>query len=168
MTDTASSTKSKSRRQAAYEERLLTGETVVAQAIIHEGIFWQAAAVFLLSIIVSLFVVMELGVLLAVVSVIMAIYAIIRKEILMLVLTNKRILVRYGMLQIDVVDIHFDKIESLELERMLTGYVMGYSNIVIMGTGQRYIVIPYVANGVEIRRAYNELVLADKGQPVTS
>ena len=80
----------------------------------------------------------------------------------MLVVTNKRLLVRYGILQIDAVDIHFDKIESVELERMIPGYIMGYSNIVIMGTGQRYMVIPFVANGPELRRAYNEQVLGDK------
>jgi hypothetical protein len=36
---------------------------------------------------------------------------------------------------------------------------MGYSNVVLMGTGSRFIVIPYVANGVAVRRAYNEAVL---------
>jgi hypothetical protein len=77
----------------------------------------------------------------------------------MLVVTNKRVLARYGLLQVDVVDIHFDKIESMELERMLPGYIMGYSNIVVMGTGNRFIVIPYVANGIQLRRAYNERVL---------
>ncbi len=116
---------------------------------------------FLFSLIVVAFV-QELGILLAVVAVLMAIYATILKEILMLVVTNKRVLVRYGILQIDVVDIHFDKVESVELERMLPGYLIGYANVVIMGTGNRYIVIPYVANAVDIRRVYNEQVLAEK------
>ena len=79
----------------------------------------------------------------------------------MLVLTNKRVLVRYGLLQMEVVDIRFNKIESVELERMPTGMMMGYATIVIMGTGNRYISIPYVANGRRIRRAYNEMVLGE-------
>jgi hypothetical protein len=98
--------------------------------------------------------------LLGVVAVLMAIYAIIKKEILMLVITNKRVLARYGILQVDVVDMHFDKLESMELERMLPGYIMGYSNVVLMGTGSRFIVIPYVANGVAVRRAYNDDIAA--------
>ncbi len=149
---------------AAAEERLLPGEVIRESAVIHNGIFWKAGAVFLFSILVALFAVIELGILLAVTAVLMGIYAIIKKEILMLVVTNKRILVRYGILQVDVVDVHFDKVESVELERMAPGYIMGYSNVVIMGTGSRYIVIPYVANGVQIRRAYNERVLNNSSE----
>ena len=154
-------TETKPKRVKAYEERLLPGETVMATAVIHDGIYWKALAVFLLSLIVAVFVA-ELGILLAVVAIVMAIYATVLKEILMLVVTNKRILARYGILQIDVVDIHFDKIESVELERMLPGYLMGYANVVVMGTGNRYIVIPYVGNPVDIRRVYNEQSLTAK------
>ena len=82
----------------------------------------------------------------------------------MLVLTNKRVFVRYGILQVDVVDIHFSKIESVELERMPPGFIMGYSNVVIYGTGNRMIVIPYVANGPQVRRAYNELTLNSEAE----
>lgn len=146
----------------AAEERLLPGEVIRESAVIHNGIFWKAGAVFLIAILVALFVVKELGILLAVTAVLMGIYAIVKKEILMLVVTNRRILVRYGILQVDVVDMHFDKVESVELERMAPGYIMGYSNVVVMGTGNRYIVIPYVANGVSVRRAYNEAVLVEK------
>lgn len=150
------------RRDSDITERLLKGERIIKTATIHDGIYWRSAAVFILAVLVALFIVKELGILLAVVSLMMALYATILKSILMLVVTNKRILVRYGILQVDVVDIHFDKIESVELERMLPGYLMGYANVVIMGTGNRFIVIPYVANGIEIRRAYNEQVLEDK------
>ena len=151
----------------ALAERLLDGEEIVAQAVIHRGIYWQSAAVFILSVLVALILAIELGVLLAVVSGLMALYAMMKKSILMFVVTNKRILVRYGILQVDVVDIHFDKVESIELERMLPGYIMGYSNIIAMGTGNRYIAIPYVQNGPQLRRAYNELVLNEhKGKEV--
>jgi hypothetical protein len=37
---------------------------------------------------------------------------------------------------------------------------------VITGTGNRYIAIPYVANGIEIRRAFNEMTL-NKEESVT-
>lgn len=146
-------------------ERLLNDERVIARAVISDGIFWRAAAVFILAIIVALFVALPLGALLAFVSVIMAIYAIIMKEILFLAVTNKRILVRYGLLQVDVVDIHFDKVESVELDRMLSGFIMNYAAVVIMGTGNRYIRLPYVSNGIEIRRAYNEMTLTVQPRP---
>ena len=52
-----------------------------------------------------------------------------------------------------------ETVESVELERMLPGFLMGYANIVIMGTGNRYIVIPFVGNPRRLRKAYNEQVL---------
>lgn len=150
------------RARQGVESALVDGEKVVETAEIHPGIYWQSVAVFILAILVS-FVAMELGIFLAVVSVLMFAYNTLKKEILLLVLTNKRIFVRYGILQVDLVDINFSKIESIELERMPTGYIMGYANVVIMGTGQRYITIPYVANGPAIRQAYNQLTLAREG-----
>lgn len=148
-------------------ERLVEGEGVVATGIIHWGIYWRAIAVFVLAIFFALFIAVELGIFLALVSVIAGIYAVLKKEILLLVVTDKRVLVRFGLLQVDVVDIHFDKIESIELRRMWLGYLLGYSNVVIMGTGNRYIEIPYVANGVQIRQAYNEMTLSAKPPPVS-
>lgn len=148
-----------SKLRELLEERLVKGEKIIARARIHQGIYWKAIAVFVVSLLFAVFVVIELGMLLAVVAFLMAIYAVVKKDILFLVVTNKRIFVRYGILQVDVVDIHFDKIESIELERMFPGYMMGYSSVVLYGTGNRLIVIPFVENAVQIRKAYNEQTL---------
>ncbi len=154
--------KAKPTRTNVVAERLLADETVIKNAVVSDGIYWKPAAVFILSLIAAILVAKELGMLLGLVSVLMAVHAILRKEIMLLVVTNKRILVRYGILQVDVVDIHFDKVESIELERMLPGYILGYASVAIMGTGNRLIVMPYIANAVDIRRAYNEITLKDK------
>lgn len=167
VTSTPVSSPRKSRADT-ISERLIKDESIVATAVITSAIYWKAIAVFIIALLVAVFIVMELGVLLAVVSVLMAVHAIIRKEILLLVVTTKRIMVRYGIMQVEVVDIHFDKVESIELERMLPGYVLGYASVIIMGTGNRFIVIPYVENAVEIRRAFNEMTLnrSSEGPPV--
>lgn len=144
------------------ETNLVSGEHVVQTAQIHWGIFWRAGAVLILALVFEVFVARELALLLCVVSGLMVGHALILRSILLFVLTNKRVLVRYGILEVDLVDIHFDKIESLELERMIPGLLMGYANLVLSGTGNRYIVIPYVANAAAIRAAYNEMVLGDK------
>ena len=143
-------------------DMLVKGEKIVAEGQIHIGIYWQSAIVLAFAVFMALFVIFELGALLAVVAVLMFAYNAIRQSILMLVITNKRVLVRYGLLQIDVVDMRFDKIESLELERMIPGYLMGYANVVIMGTGQRFVSIPYVGNAREIRQIYNQITLSEE------
>lgn len=150
------------RFKADVESMLVDGESIVEQGVISDGIYWKAGAVFLIAVLFALFLAVELGIFLAIVVVLMIIYATMLKGILMFVLTDRRIFVRTGILQVDVIDIRFSKIESIELQRMLPGYILGYSNVVVMGTGNRYIVIPYVSNGVEIRRSYNRLTLADE------
>lgn len=164
MSDTGLASGKGKRRggRQSVESVLVEGEKVVETAEIHLGIYWQSAAVFLLAILVW-FVVAQLGIFLAVVAVLMFAYNTLKKEILLLVLTNRRIFVRYGILQVDLVDLSFSKIESIELERMPPGFIMGYANVVVMGTGQRYITIPYVANGHAIRQAYNQMTLAREG-----
>lgn len=151
----------KEARQADINDMLVKGERIVLEAQISRNIYWKAVAVLIVAVLVALFVVLEIGVLLAVVSLLMFVHATLLREVLMFVLTNKRVLVRYGILQVDVVDMRFDKIESIELERMLPGYLMGYANLVVMGVGQRYLVIPYVENARELRRAYNDMVIGD-------
>lgn len=165
MTQEKSTDKAQPRKKWRHDidSHLIKGEEIVAQAVIHPlGIYWKGLVVLVFAIVVALvpFISM-LGFLFAFTAVLMLIYATIKKEVLMLVLTNKRMLFRYGILQVDVVDMRFSKIESVELERMPPGYLMGYSNVVIMGTGNRYVVIPYVANGPEIRQAYNRLTLSE-------
>ncbi len=152
--------KIKRTRAAQISERLLSDEQIIVDGVVSNGIFWKPIAIFIFAIVFALFFhTIELGIFFCVVAVIAAIYAILRKEIMLLIVTNKRILVRYGLLQVDIVDIHFDKVESMELARMLPGYLLGYSNVIIMGTGARVIVMPYIENGVAIRRAYNEMTL---------
>jgi hypothetical protein len=77
----------------------------------------------------------------------------------MLVVTNKRFLARTGILQIDAIDLPFDKVESFQTLRMPTAYLMGYAGITLTGTGNRLIQIPYIANAAELRAAYNSCAL---------
>ena len=143
------------------QDLLVEGEERVVNAAIHGAIYWRVVAVAILAVLVFIFIAPELGFFLAIVSGAMGLYAYAMTQILMLTLTNKRVLARSGLLQVDVVDIAFDKIESIELERMLPGMIFGYSNVVVMGTGQRMIVIPFVKNGIQFRRAFSEYSLKD-------
>lgn len=145
---------------ATVKDMLIEGEHVLVWGQVHWGIYWKAAAVAFFGLLVMLFLVVELGILLLVTGAIMGAYAVLKKHVLLLVLTNKRVLMRYGLLQVDVVDMRFKNIESLELERMLPGFLMGYANVVVMGIGQRYVNIPYISNGTVFRRKFNEMVLA--------
>lgn len=160
--------KSSSGGQETFQDQelkrmMVSGEEVVLRAELHNAIYWKSVAILILGVLVWFFVARPLGYLLLTVGVIMVVLAIITKHYLLLAITNKRVLARYGLLQMDVVDIRFSKIESIDLERMLPGHLFGYATVVVMGTGQRFIRIPFIANAEAFRRYHNEITLVREG-----
>jgi hypothetical protein len=141
------------------DSMLMKNEEIVVSCDVHWGIYWKSGALFFIALLVGLLIAPELGFILLVASFIGAVHSFFLTRMLLLVLTNKRVLMRYGILQVDVVDMRFKNIESIELERMLPGFLLGYSNVIVMGIGNRSVRIPYLTNGVTFRRAFNELVL---------
>ncbi|PCJ99859.1 MAG: hypothetical protein COA45_03320 [Zetaproteobacteria bacterium] len=155
------------RQQKTFQDKeiekvLVKGEEVLLRAELHGALYWKSVAVLIFALMVSL-VIPTLGVLFGIVGGLMLVIAILTQHFLLLAVTNKRVLARYGLLQMDVVDIRLSKIESIDLERMLPGHIFGYANVVVMGTGQRLIRVPYIGNAEGFRRFYNEMVLADEG-----
>ena len=153
----------KSFQDQEIDKMLVSGEEVILRAMLHPAIYWRAAAVLILAVLVWVFIAAPLGLLLAVVGGSLLLLAAITQHFLLLAVTNKRVLARYGLLQMDVVDIRLSKIESIDLERMLPGHIFGYASVVVMGTGQRMIRVPYIKNAEAFRRYYNEMVLVDEG-----
>lgn len=145
------------------EKMLVRGEEVILRARLHGALYWRSVAVLIFALIMFVFFIQPIGVMLAVVGVFMFIVDILTKHFILLAVTNKRILARYGLLQMDVVDIRLSKIESIDLERMLPGHLFGYASVVVMGTGTRMIRVPFIRNAEAFRRYYNEMVLAEEG-----
>lgn len=167
MTKNTASGGSKTRQPKTFQDQeiekiLVKGEEVLLRAELHGALYWKSVAVLIFALMLGL-VIPTLGVLLAVVGALMLIVAILTQHFLLLAVTNKRVLARYGLLQMDVVDIRLSKIESIDLERMLPGHIFGYANVVVMGTGQRIIRVPYIGNAEKFRRFYNEMVLIEEG-----
>ena len=163
-TSTSNKRKAKSFQDREIEKILVNGEEVILRADLHGAIYWKSVAVLIVALLLTLFLqIPQLGILIGIVGVIMLCIAILTKHFLLLAITNKRVLARYGLLQMDVVDIRLSKIESIDLEHMLPGHIFGYANVVVMGTGQRLIRVPYIRNSDAFRRYYNEMVLADEG-----
>jgi len=159
------SKKTKSFQDAEVEKMLVKDEEVILRAEFHWAIYWKGFAVIAIALLVALLVpiVFPIAMLFSACGVIMLIIAKLTQHYMLLVVTNKRVLARYGLLQMDVVDIRLSKVESIDLERMLPGHLLGYASVVILGTGQRLIRVQYIANAEKFRRYYNELVLAEEG-----
>ncbi|MGH1455522.1 MAG: PH domain-containing protein [Alphaproteobacteria bacterium] len=152
----------KSFQDQEIDRMLVKGEEVILRARLHNAIYWKSIAVLIIALLMF-FIASPIGVMLFVVGALMLCVAILTQHFLLLAVTNKRVLARYGLLQMDVVDIRLSKIESIDLERMLPGHIFGYANVVVMGTGNRMIRVSYIGNAEEFRRYYNEMVLAEEG-----
>lgn len=155
-------TSSRSFQDEQIDSMLVRGEEVILRARLHNAIYWKSVAVLLFAFLIFT-IAAPLGIMLLVVGLIMLCVTILTQHYLLLAVTNKRVLARYGLLQMDVVDIRLSKIESIDLERMLPGHIFGYANVVVMGTGTRMIRVPYIGNAEAFRRYYNEMVLAEEG-----
>tara|TARA_R110002072_G_scaffold22887_3_gene79929 strand:- start:262 stop:888 length:627 start_codon:yes stop_codon:yes gene_type:complete len=158
-----SSNKNNSFQDQEINRMLVSGEEIILRARLHNAIYWKSVAILLVSILFWVFIAHPLGVLFFITGAFMLCAAIMTQHYLILVVTNKRVLARYGLLQMDVVDIRLSMIESIDLERMLPGHILGYANVVVMGTGNRMIRVPYIGNAESFRRYYNEMVLASEG-----
>lgn len=143
---------------------LQENETIVRAARIHDGIFWKGSVVFLLSVplVIKLF---NLGAFLMFVSIIMLSFAYLTRHYLVLVLTDRRVLIRHGIVHLDVVQIRLNRIESVETLRTLPGRILGYATVVITGTGSRVTSIPYIAEASAFRNELDARLFAedDKG-----
>lgn len=137
---------------------LRPGEHILARAIISRGIFWKSIAVTILAVFMGLFVAPNLGIFFALVALVMFLFNAIIKELLMLVVTDQRVVIRYGTIKIDTVNLRLDRIESVELQRTIVGQVLGYSSVVITGTGTRLAFIPFVSNGDQVRNTLDEIL----------
>lgn len=145
--------------QEHLQQLLLEGEELIRVATIHPGIYWKGIAVFVFAVLLLLTPIRNLGFLFIAVSLIMLGVAHITKHFLLLALTNKRVLIRYGVIHLDVIQIHHRKIESVELGWTIMGQLLGYASVMITGTGSRVSIVPFIANAPDFRRALENILM---------
>ena len=136
---------------------LREGETVLAKSVISNGIYWKSIAVLLIGIL-FLLLAYQLTLFFIFIATLMFIFASIQKSIITLVVTNQRIFIRAGILKIDTVQIRMERIESVEVQKTLVGYQLGYGTVIITGTGSQFAFIPYVENSAQIRNVLDEVL----------
>ncbi len=136
---------------------VLPEERVLKIARFNNGIYWKSAGVFIFAALLMTRV-FNLGLFLMIVAAIMFGVAYITKHYLLLMLTNKRVLLRSGLIRMDTVQLPIERLESIEIERTLPGMIMGYGSIVLTGTGSRVMGVPFVDQPHIFRRLADQVV----------
>lgn len=72
-----------------------------------------------------------------------------------LVLTNRRVIAKFGVISRETVEIGFNKIESIRVKQSIIGRMMNYGDLIVTGSGATHAPIPNIANPLEFRRAFD-------------
>lgn len=72
--------------------------------------------------------------------------------------TNKRVLIKMGWIQRDVLEIFLDKIEAIHVDQTIIGRLLGYGALVIVGTGGSKDPYPNVPRPLHFRKVVQQSI----------
>lgn len=144
--------------EEALQSILMPDEKLLRVAQISPGIYWKGVVLFILSVIVMIFIGFNLGAFLMFVSILMLSISYLTRYFLLLAATDKRVIIRHGILNLDTIQFRYTKLESVELSRTIIGQILGYASVVITGTGSRITVIPFIGDASKFREELNKIL----------
>lgn len=140
--------------------QLQDDEAMIAVSVIHPAIYWKGVAVVILGFLLLFSgTFFNLGVLFMIVGLVMLILAYMTRQYLLLAATDKRVLVRSGIVYADMIELRYTQVESVELGITPIGQIFGYGNIIVTGTGQRRIIVPFVSDALGFRGKVNDVLV---------
>ena len=102
---------------------------------------------------------------LLVVGVIIFFWPFVARRTTELVVTDKRVIAKVGLLSTTSVEIRFEKIESVRVVQGLIGRMLNYGDVVITGTGSTHDPIPDISSPRQFTMALNAAMEAAKATP---
>lgn len=140
--------------------KLQEDEQMIAICTIHKAIYWKAIAVAIFGgLLLFTFTFSTLGIFFLFVAACMGGLAYLTRRYLLLAATDKRVFVRSGLLYADMIELRYTQVESIELGITPIGQVFGYGNVIVTGTGQRRIIVPFIANAFDFRSKVNDILV---------
>jgi len=113
------------------ENNLVKDEQVVYQTTLHWVLFFKAKA--LLTLFLS---------------------PIIERATSEFVITNKRVIIKVGWLNVNTYDMNLAKIESVQVQQSLLARILGYGSMVLTGTGGSKEVFNNISRPAEFKREF--------------
>ncbi|HOV09000.1 MAG TPA: PH domain-containing protein [Spirochaetota bacterium] len=139
------------------DQNLMTGEQVVYKAKLHWVIFISPALLLILGLI--LFAANgTLGGIVTGLGVIGLIIAYLNVSTSEFAVTNKRVIIKVGIIKRNSLDTVLKKVESITVNQPIIGRMFGYGSIVVSGSGGTPQPFHKIANPLEFRKQVNEQV----------
>jgi uncharacterized membrane protein YdbT with pleckstrin-like domain len=73
-------------------------------------------------------------------------------------ITNKRVIVKTGLIARETLEMNLSKIESVNVDQSVMGRILGFGTITIIGTGGTREEFSRIANPIKFKRCFQELV----------
>jgi len=100
------------------------------------------------------------GLILAIFAVTIAAAAILKRNAVEMAVTNRRILIKSGILSRRTIELLLSRVESIVITESFLGRMLGYGTVVVRGTGGTPEPFPLIANPTEFRRHVQEQIEA--------
>jgi len=84
--------------------------------------------------------------------------AVIRRQTTELVLTDRRIITKRGLVSRDTVEMNLNKVESLHVNQGLMGRILDYGDVTVVGTGSSLEPLRGIASPLELRKKLGGIV----------
>jgi uncharacterized membrane protein YdbT with pleckstrin-like domain len=65
--------------------------------------------------------------------------------------TDRRIIYKEGFIRRSTVEMHMDKVESVDVEQTIVGRIVGYGTVTVKGVGTGFEPLPMIAAPLELR-----------------
>lgn len=101
---------------------------------------------------------MWLGAILIAAGVIVILIGMIRRNATEMAVTNKRVLIKVGILNRRTLEILLQKVESIEVEENFMGRILSFGTVVVRGTGGTPEPFPKIAHPLEFRRQVEQQI----------
>ena len=119
------------------DSHLIKGETVVYSAKLHWIIYLTAKAILTLWI-----------------------APFIQRATSEFAITTKRVIIKEGLIARRTLEMNLSKIETVNVDQSITGRILNYGSITIIGTGGTHEVFHNIAHPMQFRKAFQEIDIA--------
>jgi uncharacterized membrane protein YdbT with pleckstrin-like domain len=116
-------------------ENLMPGEEVVHESRLHWVVFVPSVLLTFVAFMMFAATAAGLGTLLLVLALMVAGASAIRIQTSEFAVTNKRVLIKTGLLSRRSIELNINKVESLQVEQDLGGRILDYGTLVVAGSG---------------------------------
>lgn len=99
---------------------------------------------------------------LAIVSFGVSVYFLLKNRTTEMVITNRRVVLKRGIISVHTSEIRNVKVETVRLHQGILGRVLGYGDLVFTGTGESHTIFSVVASPAKTKAKFEAIIDSNK------